>query len=466
MPIRVALAASPAAFALPKDTAGLCLHYLRTRPGITRSELQRELGLPQSTAHRLLDRMSAEGLITFGAPSSSLDLSTPTASTRTTAASRATTTSRAAAAPAHGRPSPVVNIDGRSHLALGAHIGKRSSHLVLTDLAGRTIATTTLSLDLTVHTPLQAMTTLFAELSALTSSPQALSTTDLLGVPRIRSVGLAFSADIAPSGQLDASAYQWPDTHIPTLLNEALDKALTESLTEALHSPRHATTDSSPLATLEHLTYSTGASAMAGMELAFRDPARHAHHVPSILYVYAREVLSYAWIINATVHQPRVGHQNSLVTQLIEESSFSPACAATELPLHDTPQNNPLGITHLLQVASNKGFEETTLTGLLRRADSEPELARLLDERAQLLARVIDIAVQVTDPAEVVLAGETFATDPARTRSIARYLTSTSRANNSRIQRTLKAHPSHHNITLDAARTIALHPLWQQPLGR
>lgn len=447
MPIRVALAASPAEFTLPKDTAGLCLHYLRTHPGITRSELQRELGLPQSTAHRLLDRMSAEGLITFGAPLSS---STPSASART----RASASTQATAAPAHGRPSPVVSIDGRTHLALGAHIGKRSSHLVLTDLAGRTIATTTLSLDLTVHTPLQALTIIFAELSALTSSPQALSTTDLLGAPRIRSVGLAFSADIDPSGHLDASAYQWPETHIPTLLDEAL------------HSSHHAAADLSPFATLEHLTYSTGASAMAGMELAFRDPARHAHHVPSILYVYAREVLSYAWIINATVHQPRVGHQNSLVTQLIEESSFSPACAATELPLHDTPQNNPLGITHLLQVASNKGFEETTLTGLLRRADSEPELARLLDERAQLLARVIDIAVQVTDPAEVVLAGETFATDPARTRSMARYLTSTSRANNSRIQRTLKAHPSHHNITLDAARTIALHPLWQQPLGR
>ncbi|KAB1503148.1 ROK family transcriptional regulator [Corynebacterium sp. 320] len=425
-------------FALPTDAAGLCLQQVRAHPGITRTELQRSLHLSQPTIHRLVTRLTDEGILSA-----------------TTTATNAT-----------GRPSSSLTVDGRAHLATGAHIGLRRTQLVLTDIAGRTLAHDSFPLFLDATPPHEALPFVLGRLSHLVkghlgqAAPAAAEAQAASGTgtaertaagparpAQLRSIGLAFSTDVLANGVLESPIPAWDGIHLPTEVQRAL-----HDLPSAL-----------PLDHTLPISLGTGVSALAGMELAFRDPTVSPTQSSSILYVYSREVLSYSWIIHGGIHRPRVGHQSALISALLAQSrlAVSDASASDKNQGEQTStsgRQDPLSVGRLLDVAAEMGHPAASLEELVRAARTNAKAAELLDERTDLLGKLIDIAAQVTDPDEVVLAGETFSADPERTRRLAQWL------NRNASERILKAHPAHPHATLDAVKMVALHPLWQSPV--
>lgn len=445
MKTRLAPTVTTARFALPTDPAGLCLQHVRANPGITRTQLQRSLGFSQPTMHRLVSRLTEEGIL------------------------RATTVESTGT----GRPSASLTVNGRQQLAAGAHVGLKRTQLVLTDLAGRTLAHESFPLALDEVAPQDALPFIFQRLlhltkSALGSSEVAEHNTQGNLSNSLRSLGLAFSTDVSSDGTLESPSSDWNGLHLPNVLEPAFDGLSLERTLEGI----------------PPICLGTGVSALAGMELAFRDPTTSPTELPSILYIYSREVLSYSWIINGGIHRPRVGHQSQLIAALLAKSNLSDSTtifSQDSLPTHadDTPrhahknskrtdghplnlQKDPLSVGHLLDKAAELGHPATSLDELVELSHTTPTIAKLLDSRAELLGQLIDIAVQVTDPHEVVLAGETFTADPERTRQIARKVTQNTGAKGP--ARILKIHPAHPRATLDAAKMVALHPLWQSPL--
>lgn len=393
--------ARPVHFRLPEDTAARCLQQVRIHPGITRRQIQADLGLTQPTTTRLITRLETAGLVTLGAPQGeSFSV---------------------------GRPSAGVYLRGADLVAAGAHVGKRETHLVLTDFSGTVLAQELVSHDVSTTTAretLEAIAFRLAHLSRHSPHP-------------VRHVGIAFSADIGPDGTITSATYGWDSVPAHAEVSAALHNAAPAA-------------NFTPKFTVE---VSTGVAAMAAHELAYTDLAAHNDPaVASSLYVYAREVLGYAWIVHGAIHRPRLGHQTPLVARLLSDSPLVEPARRRGI--------DPLSVTALLDAAAEQGHEATSLAGLVAAAHDDAALAALLDHRADILAAVIDIAVQVIDPASVVFAGETFSADPQRTRRIAERIRETSYDDC-----TLKAYPANVAIVAQAARTIALHAPWQHPLG-
>jgi len=393
--------ARPVHFRLPGDTAARCVQQARIHPGITRRQLQADLGLTQPTTTRLITRLETAGLVSLGAPQGECA--------------------------SVGRPSAGVYVHGADLVAAGAHVGKRETHIVLTDFSGAVVAQELVPHDVSTTTAretLEAIAWRLAHLSRRSPHP-------------VRHVGIAFSADIGPDGTITSATYGWD--RVPAHAE----------ISAALHNAAPAA-NFTPQFTVE---VSTGVAAMAAHELAYTDLAAHNDPaVASSLYVYAREVLGYAWIVHGAIHRPRLGHQTPLVARLLADS-----------PLLEPAQRrgiDPLSVTALLDAAAERGHATSSLAGLVETARNDASLAALLDHRANILAAVINIAVQVIDPSSVVFAGETFSTDPQRTHRIAQRIRETSYNDC-----TLKAYPANVAVVGQAAKTIALHVPWQHPLG-
>ncbi|SDS70011.1 MarR family transcriptional regulator [Corynebacterium timonense] len=390
----------PVHFRLPSDIAGRCLQQVRVHPGITRRELQDDLGLTQATTSRLITRLEKAGLIRLG---SSQDTGP-------------------------GRPSAGLYVDGEELLAVGAHVGKRDTRIVLTDLQGRVLAQDRLALDVSTARADDALETVAWRMAHLAQQAP---------VP-IQNAGVAFSADVHDDGTITSPTYGWDNVPALTLTRAALGRVA-------------ATSNFAPDVDVE---VCTGVSAMAAFELAHMDlrDLESAALTRSALYVYAREVVSYAWIVHGGIHRPRLGHQNPLLSRFMRDSPLSAASA------HDG--TDPLSVSALLACAADYGYRASSLPELVRAARRDARLAALLDHRADILGGVVDVAVQVIDPAAVVFAGETFSADPQRTRRIAGHVQSAPGSDYA-----LKAYPANIDVIVEAAKMIALHAPWQQPLG-
>ncbi|WJY66957.1 MarR family transcriptional regulator [Corynebacterium auris] len=389
----------PVHFHLPSDTAGRCLQQVRVHPGITRRELQEDLGLTQATTSRLITRLEKAGLVRLGEPQ---DIGP-------------------------GRPSAGLYVDGADLIAVGAHVGKRETHLALTDLQGQVLAQDRIALDVSSARPADALETLawrMAHLAERSAHP-------------VRHAGVAFSADISDDGTITSPTYGWDRVPALALTHEALGRVAANS-------------NFAPDVEVE---VCTGVSAMAAAELAYMDLRTHdgGAHTRSALYVYAREVVSYAWIVHGGIHRPRLRHKNPLLSRFLHDSPLAGASTP-----HGT---DPLSVSALLACAADRGFQARTLPELVQAARFDAQLASLLDHRANILGGVVDVAVQVVDPAAVVLAGETFSADPLRTRRIAGHVMSALGNDYA-----LKAYPAGTDVILEAAKMIALNAPWQRPL--
>lgn len=304
-----------------------------------------------------------------------------------------------------GRPGTTLRPDGRSVTALGAHVGLRSTQLVAVDGAGRPLRTRTLRLPVAELSPADAMEAVRHALYALGR-----------GLPSPTGIGIAFSAHVDHAGRVTSPSYGWKDVAPASHLDTDVPVAL-----------------------------STGVSAMAGSELASSPLSLDSGERTSTLYVYARELVGHAWIVDNAVHQPYTGSVPAAFTEIATSGTFS------------SEHGHPLGSTPVLHAARRRGLNVSTVPDLVALAEHNPVARGILDERAELLSRIISLAVDVVDPATVVFAGETFTADPGTVRIIAEGLHGTGRQ--------LGIQRAGDGILSRAAAVTALHRLWQNPLA-
>ena len=191
--------ARPVHFRLPGDTAARCLQQARIHPGITRRQLQADLGLTQPTTTRLITRLETAGLVSLGAPQGECA--------------------------SVGRPSAGVYVHGADLVAAGAHVGKRETHIVLTDFSGAVVAQELVSHDVSTTTAretLEAIAWRLAHLSRRSPHP-------------VRHVGIAFSADIGPDGTITSATYGWARVPAHAEVSAALQRSPGRELHAAVH---------------------------------------------------------------------------------------------------------------------------------------------------------------------------------------------------------------------------------------
>lgn len=223
----------------PQLPVARVFHQIRATDA-DRTSLQHDLGYSQAGITRHVAALIRAGLVEETRPDSATD-------TRS------------------GRPRTKLGIDGRHLTARAAHIGVRSSELVICDLAGRVIRHRRIDHDVTLHSPEQTMSVVAGRLIELGA-----------GLPDPVSTGIAFSAHVDRAGLVSSGVYGWDAVDVGALL------------------PFEA-------------VLGTGVAAMAGTEIINTALTPTHRQEPSTLYFYAREVISHAWIFNGAVHRPSSG---------------------------------------------------------------------------------------------------------------------------------------------------------------
>ncbi|RAV34531.1 ROK family protein [Corynebacterium heidelbergense] len=391
------------AFALPTDPTARCFQLIRAArpdpadaaiapPTVTRALLQRQLGLSQPSVTRLVTALIEAGLVV---QDKHLPPSLPSA---TTPGSRG------------GRRTATLIPHNPGLVALGAHIGARSTLLLAVDPTGTVLAQRQVNFDV-------SSTPAADTLEAIGHSLRSLAPPGT----RIAGAGVAFSAAVRPDGTVTSSAYGWEEQPALPLLRSYLHK---------------------------DVGISGGVQALAGCDLlTCTDPiTAAAPPCASTLYCYARELISHAWMMGGTVHRPKTGSSPIVYDTLGRGSLFAGTCPVGA---------HPLSASSILSAARHRGLSAQSVADLAR--STKPAARELLDARARLLAEGLSSALDTLDPHRVVLAGEAFTADPLAA---------------TRIRGILEA--DHPEVTLEiaprgpvhrAATAVALHRLWQDPLS-
>lgn len=309
-----------------------------------------------------------------------------------------------------GRPRSVLTPGGRHLTTWGAHVGLHTTQIVVADGAGRIIRRRDVRLSVADSTPESVISTIADELTRLG---------DRLTAPV--GVGVALSADVNRAGFVSSTAYGWDQIPFGALLSERIGH------------PVHIASGVSAMAA--HELYST--------PLPHVDPSVTASgSSDSTLYFYARELVGHAWIFHGAVHRPLTG---------IHPRSFSPDGES------DAP---PVSSSGVLAAARAQGLAVKDIDDLVRVSSSNTIARRILDERALALGRAISLAVDVVDPESLVFAGEAFTSDRRGVQLIASMLRKDLGGD-----RKLSIQRAGSRVVTDAARTVALHGLWTDPLG-
>lgn len=370
---------------------------------------------PVTGPARVLHQIRTSPGITRARLHEDLDLSQPTVTRHVAALIDAGLVEQASPAPESattvGRPGTTLRPDGRHLTALGAHVGLRSTRLVAVDGAGRPLRSRTLRLPLPDLSPAEALEAVHHGLTTLGR-----------GLPDPVGLGVAFSAPVDATGRVTSAAYGWDAVDVAGILGSGTALA-------------------------------TGVGAMAGAELSGTPLSLPDHGIPggrSTLYVYARELVAHAWIVGDAVHQPFTGTTPTAFREIAESGSFRRSRGGT---------GHPLGTTAVLEAAHRRGLRASSVTELVARSATDPRARDLLNERADLLGRIISLAVEVVDPATVVFAGEAFTADPAAVKIVAGHLQGDAPRRQLGIQR------AGDGILSRAAAVTALHRLWSAPLS-
>lgn len=372
----------------PESPPARLLHQIRTGAASTRTELREQLGYSRPSVTRHVRTLIEAGLLEERATSHG-----------------ASDVERA------GRPSGQLVPDGRHRVAWGAHVGLRSTTVVLVDVSGRLIREETLGLHLASLAPGEALARVAAQMRRLGA-----------GLPPPVGVGVAFSAHLSPEGVISSPVSGW-DGMRPGIV-----------LAQLLGTPVHV---------------SSGVAAMAGREL-LAAPLPATPEGGSVFYFYARELVNHAWIVNGAVHQPHTGTTTRLFREVVGDGPVS-RVAAREHGMH------PLGDSAVVHAARAQGLAVTDITRMVRAAASVPQARQILDERVRLLADAILHALDVVDPQALVLAGDTFHRDREGLRLL---LAIIRRERGAGLQIRLAAP----HVTRDAAVLVALHQYWHNPL--
>lgn len=380
-------------FRLPTTPSACVLHQIRTLEGATRSRLRDTLGMSQPSVTRHVRALREVGLVEERQIEH--DGERP------------------------GRPHAVLGLDGRHLIIWGAHIGARSTHLTITDGAGRMLRENILPVVVAERTPSQMVAAIAQAMEHLAG-----------GLPRPVSVGVVVSAHLDRSGIVSSLEYGWEGVDLSRLLSQRLGCVT---------------------------RVGTGVAAMAARELLSRPIG--LSETGSALYFYAREVINHAWIVNGAVHRPHSGRQVSSFDDLARGSVLAqgeehPYSAAAAVSAANRAGIRVRNFQDLVVVANRDANRVANWDG------SRNSRARaILDARADLLSGAITLILDAVDPAVLVLAGEAFTSDRAGLNRIVDDL------------RKRHGGPEQLGINLagpavirDAARLAGLFPLWQEPL--
>ena len=264
-----------------------------------------------------------------------------------------------------GRPRVPVEVNHEPFLALGVHIGARTTSIVATDLLGRTLAV--------VETPTPR-------------GPQAAALTAIAGsAQRYLSrwhrrrplwVGVAAGGVVdSTTGYLDHPRLGWSDAPVGPVLAEALGL---------------------PVSLAAHVDAMAGAELLLGQR---RAPGRAA----TSLYVYARETVGYALVIGGQVHSPASGP--GTIAALPAHSELLGGSGELESTVSDEAV---LVAARKARIVPADG-PGSTVTAVLRAARQGDEAAvALVTERARVLGEAVALLRDMLNPDDLVVGGQAF----------------------------------------------------------
>lgn len=265
-----------------------------------------------------------------------------------------------------GRPRVPVEINHEPFLTVGVHIGARTTSIVATDLYGRTLDA--------VETPTPrggqgaALTALAASVQRYLSRwhrRQALW------------VGVAVGGVVDSAlGVVDHPRLGWTQAPVGPVLAEALWL---------------------PVSVAAHV------EAMAAAELLLG--VRRLTAPATSLYVYARETVGYALVIDGRVHSPTSGP--GTIVNLPAQSELLGGTGGLESTVSDEA---------VLAAARRQGIvtgETATVAAVATAARRGTEAAReLLAERARVLGGAVALLRDLLNPDELVVGGQAFTEYP------------------------------------------------------
>ena len=283
-----------------------------------------------------------------------------------------------AAAGAVGRPRIPVEVNHEPYLTLGFHIGARITSIVASDLFGRTLEV------VETPTPTGTQSTALASLA-----DSALSYLRRWHRRRLLWIGVAVGGVVdSLGGTVDHPRLGWVNAPVGAVLGNALGL---------------------PVSVASHV------DAMAGAELLLGAPSPSAPDLfargrRTSLYVYARETVGFAQVIDGHVHTPAGGP--GTIAGLPAQSEILGETGLLETTVSDEA---------VLAAARKQGIVPATgphanIAGLVRMArqsDTGAAAAReLLTERARLLGGAVALLRDVLNPDEVVVGGQGFTEYP------------------------------------------------------
>jgi predicted NBD/HSP70 family sugar kinase len=183
--------------------------------------------------------------------------------------------------------------------------------------------------------------------------------------------------------------------------------------TEALVGPTLGSALGLPVSVASHV------DAMAGAELLLAAPQRRApgSRTPgSSLYVYARETVGFAQLIDGRVHTPASGP--GTIAGLPVQSELLGGTGRLESTVSDEAVIAAARKSGLLPAFGPK----STVSALMRIAresdDRAAEARELLGERARVLGRAVALLRDILNPDEVVVGGQAFTEYPEGLRQV------------------------------------------------
>jgi predicted NBD/HSP70 family sugar kinase len=266
-----------------------------------------------------------------------------------------------------GRPRVPVEVHHEPFVTLGIHIGARTTSIVATDLFGRTLDT--------VETP----TPLKAPGPALASLADSASRY-LRRWHRRRPlwVGVAIGGCVdSATGHVDHPRLGWRQAPVGPVLADVLGL---------------------PVSVASHVDAMAGAELLLGMR-------RFAPSSPTSLYVYARETVGYALVIDGRVHSPASGP--GTIANLPVQADLLAGTGQLESTVSDEAV---LAVARRLGVVAGEG---ATLGNVVQAARQGNDTAqRLLSERAKVLGEAVALLRDLLNPDDLVVGGQAFTEYP------------------------------------------------------
>lgn len=277
-----------------------------------------------------------------------------------------------AVAGAIGRPRVPVAVNHEPFLTLGLHIGARTTSIVATDLLGRT-------LDV-VETPTPGGPPESALAALAANSRRYLSRWNRR---RALWVGVAVGGVVhGATGHVDHARLGWVQAPVGPVLADSLGL---------------------PVSVASHV------DAMAGAELLL-GKRRRAPNPSTSLYVYARETVGYALVIDGRVHSPASGPGTiaglPAASELLGGSGRLESTVSDEAVLAAARR---LGILP----AERAGASSSAMPALLRVARAgDPQAVAVLAERARVLGEAVALLRDLFNPDDLVVGGQAFTEYP------------------------------------------------------